>query len=184
VHLLDVPGFGHRVTARCASTLADVASVVEAWLAQRRTPVVLAGHSTGAQVAVRVAQQCPDRVHALALAGPTFPPELRRWATLVPQIARTATHEQPGEVLAVLPEYARGRSRVLTLLRSALDDAPEDGVRRITCPITVVTGEQDGVAPAAWAETLARGRLFVLPGAHNTPFTHPRETAAALLAAL
>jgi pimeloyl-ACP methyl ester carboxylesterase len=53
-HLLDVPGFGHRRTSRLPSTLTDVADVVAEWLATagpRR--VLLFGHSTGAQAAVR-----------------------------------------------------------------------------------------------------------------------------------
>jgi pimeloyl-ACP methyl ester carboxylesterase len=35
----------------------------------------MVGLSTGAQVALHVADAQPDRVDALALLGPTFPPE-------------------------------------------------------------------------------------------------------------
>src|SRR4051812_50057631 len=49
VHLLDVPGFGDRRTARCPSTLDDVSMVMTQWVRRRAgSPVNLFGHSTGA----------------------------------------------------------------------------------------------------------------------------------------
>ena len=185
VHLLDVPGFGHRTTAACPAALADVAAATAAWLADALpAPVLLAGHSTGAQAALRAALAVPDRVAGLALLGPTFPPELRRWGPLAAAAGRTASHERLGEVPATLPDYLRGRRRVLELLRTAMADAPEARVAGVGCPVLVARGARDRVSPGAWAQRLAggarEGRAVTLPGAHNTPWTHPDATAGAL----
>lgn len=182
VHLLDVPGFGHPETARCPSSLDDVAGLVAAWLrAAPRGPVLLMGHSTGAQAALRAALTVPDQVAGLVLVGPTFPPRLRRWAPLITQTVRTALREPPKELPTVLPEWVRGRSRILTLLRSAMADQPEHAVPHLTCPLLVLRGRHDAVSPEDWAELLAaRGRKVTLPGAHNIPFTHPELMSAAI----
>jgi pimeloyl-ACP methyl ester carboxylesterase len=185
VHLLDVPGFGHRATARCPATLADVARTVADWLdVVPDRPVLLVGHSTGAQAAQHAALAVPDRVAALSLAGPTFPPEARQWRPLAARIARTARHETPRLIPATAPDYLRGRRRVLTLLRTAMADVPEQLTPRLACPLLVVRGEHDAVCPAPWAARLAaaapHGRVVTLPGAHNFPYDHPAAASTAL----
>jgi pimeloyl-ACP methyl ester carboxylesterase len=188
VHLLDLPGFGSRSTARCPASLGDVARAAAGWLQQvPERPVLLVGHSTGAQAALRAALLRPEKVAALVLSGVTFPPAARRVLPLLARTARTLVHEQPGELAAVLPEYLRGRGRLLQLLRTALADRPEDAVGGLPVPPLVVRGRQDRLCDQAWAERLAAaggGRVVVVPGAHNSVTTHPLETAAAWLAAV
>jgi pimeloyl-ACP methyl ester carboxylesterase len=54
--LLDVPGFGRRGARACAADVQAVAETVSDWLEEVPDgPVVLAGHSTGAQAAPHVA---------------------------------------------------------------------------------------------------------------------------------
>lgn len=207
VRLLDVPGFGHRRTARMPSALPDVVRDVVAWLdAVPARPVVLMGHSTGAQIALRVALARPALVAGLCLAGPTFPPSARRWMPLVRRVGATLRHERPSLAAATLPEYLRGRSRVLTLLRSAMADRPEDVAGRVRCPLLVLRGRHDAVSPRAWvlqlaspplpppagrqaAATPASGptppapwrRAVTVRGAHNFVYDFPDDAAAALL---
>lgn len=179
VHLLDLPGYGDPDTARCSSRLPDVVAALVRWLVQvPERPVLLVGHSTGAQAALQAAVAAPERVAALALLGPTFPPEARRWLPLAARVARTLVHERPGEALAVAPYYWRSRGRVLTLLRTAMGDTPEDVVDGLRCPCLVVRGRHDHLAPEQWARRL--GTTITVPGAHNTPFTHPHAVAAAM----
>ena len=190
VHLLDVPGFGHARTAHCRATLAGVTADVAAWLDLAAeavpvgAPVLLVGHSTGAQVALHATLARPARVTTLVLAGPTFPPEARRWRSLAARVARTVPHEHPGIVPVVAAQYLRGRTRVLSLLRTGMADAPDAVVGRVTCPVTVVRGARDAVCPAPWAATLAaravRGRCLTVPGAHNFPYQAPLPAARAL----
>lgn len=188
VHLLDIPGFGHPAAASCPSALADTARTAAAWLATSTAsadrPVLLVGHSTGAQAALAVTVDRPEHVGALCLAGPTFPPEARRWWPLLRGVARTLRHEPFGLVPATLPDYLRGRRGVLTLLRTALADRPEDLLPRVSCPVLVVRGEHDAVCGARWAAELAdaapRGRFVTVPGAHNFTFSSPEHAAAVL----
>lgn len=189
VHLLDVPGFGHRRTCRAPARLTDVAGTVADWLATKGPRrVALLGHSTGAQVAVRAALAVPERAETVILAGPTFPPAARRWWPLIARVARTVPHESLGEVRATLPEYLRGRRRVLTLLRTSMSDAPECLVGDLSCPVVVVRGDRDALSDAGWAHRLAaatpRGAVITVPGAHNFTFTQPHATAEALRGAV
>ena len=179
VSLLDLPGFGDRTTARLPADLPAVSAVLAAWLGQvPDAPVVLLGHSTGAQAALHAARAKPDRVRRLVLAGATFPPQARRWAPLVARVLATLPSEQPGELPAVLPYSARGRGRVVDLLRSALAEAPTaDGL----APPVVLRGEHDHLSPRGWAAHLAAGGTVVeLPGGHNAVWTSPELASTAL----
>jgi pimeloyl-ACP methyl ester carboxylesterase len=139
VHLLDVPGFGHRRTSQSPSALTDIAEVIAEWLAATDLPrAVLLGHSTGAQATIRAARAAPRHAEAVVLAGPTFPPAARRWWPLAARVARTLPHEALGEVRAAFPEFLHGRSRVLTFLRTAMSDAPERLVRDLPCPVVII----------------------------------------------
>ncbi|MFF7855143.1 alpha/beta fold hydrolase [Streptomyces sp. NPDC007904] len=183
VRLLDVPGFGDPWGPACPETLGSLADTVARWLATvPRQRVVLAGHSTGAQVALHAAVRAPERVRALVLLSPTFPPHLRRMRPLLGAVARTVVREDPGAVPAVLPSYLKaGPRRLLNCVRSAQADAPEDVLPAVTCPVTVAAGEGDALCPPEWAEHLAHraglGRAVRVPGAHAFPHPHAAVTA-------
>ncbi|MEU1014019.1 alpha/beta hydrolase [Streptomyces sp. NPDC005890] len=186
VRVLDVPGFEDPLGPACAVTLGSLADTVSRWLAEvAPAPVVLAGHSTGAQVALHAAARRPDRVAALVLLAPTFPPHLRRTGPLVRAFARTALHESPGVLPAVLPAYLKAGPRRLTAcVRSAQSDAPEQLMPAVHCPVTVAVGERDALSPLHWADGLAsrtsHGRVVLVPGAHSFPHTSPGITAVVL----
>ncbi|WP_159048834.1 alpha/beta fold hydrolase [Streptomyces sp. NRRL B-3648] len=106
MRVLDVPGFGDPLGQACDATLGPLADTVSRWPADvAPATVVPAGHSTGAQVALHAAVRRPDRVGALVLLAPTFPPGLRGAGPLVRAFARTALHESAGVLPAVLPSY-------------------------------------------------------------------------------
>jgi pimeloyl-ACP methyl ester carboxylesterase len=182
VHLLDLPGFGSPLTAPLPADLGTVAHLVTGWLAEvPAAPVVLLGHSTGAQAVLRAAH---DRVALLVLAGATFPPPARRGGKLLARVARTLPHEQLGQLPAVLPYYRRGARRLPSLLGSGLRDAPEQAVAGVVPPVLVVRGQDDHLCDAGWATALAtlapQARLVTLPGAHNAPYTWPALTSQVL----
>lgn len=182
VTLLDVPGFGHPSTAHLPAGLRDVVAATAGWLAATPgPPVVLAGHSTGAQAALHTARLAPDRVRGLLLGGPTFAPRLRRPLPLAAAVGRTLVHEQPGELPAVAADYRRGGTRVVQLLRTAMADRPEEVVGQLGVPLTVVRGRYDHVSPADWCAAL--GPVRTVPGGHNSTWTHPVATADAWAAA-
>ncbi|GGX66476.1 hypothetical protein GCM10010358_21170 [Streptomyces minutiscleroticus] len=189
LRLLDVPGFGDRAAPPFPATIEALADVTADWLATvPEGPVVLAGHSTGAQIALHAALRVPDRVRALVLLGLTFPPAARDAGALLGAFTRTALHEAPSVLPHVLPYYARGGPRRLArLVRSAQRDAPERLLPAVSCATVVVGGRHDAIAPPAWighaARRAPRGRALVLPGAHSFPFTQPARTAEVLVRA-
>lgn len=187
VHLLDLPGFGHRATARLPADLHALGETTAAWLdVAVDEPVLLLGHSTGAQAVLRAAVARPGAVHAVVAAGATFAPWHRRLGAVVRPVLRTLPHERPGELPAVLPYYARGARGLPVLLRSALADRPEDVARQLSVPLLVVAGRDDALCPPDWRRALAgtSGRVREVPGGHNTPYTHPQETADAVRSVL
>lgn len=189
--LVDVPGFGHDRRYRCAAEIPAIAAAVQRWIdvVPGDEPVVLAGHSTGAQAALRVAARAPDRVRALVLMGPTFPPRQRRFSGLLRGFASSAVHEPPGLQPVTVPYYARGGAvEVARFLRSAQRDEPERTITGVRCPTLLVRGEHDAFAPAEWLDRLAAAcpspaRTVTVPGAHAFPFRRGGLTSALIASA-
>jgi pimeloyl-ACP methyl ester carboxylesterase len=180
--LLDLPGFGHRRTADLPADLDSLTDTVVSVLQQLPgAPVVLAGHSTGTQLALRAALRAPERVHALVLIGPTFEPRARRPDHLFARHLLTSAFEPPGQLRYTLPDYLRGGRRLGQYVRSALADRPEDSISSVAVPVYVARGRHDHYSSAGWVQTLAdtalRGRARTLPGAHAVPYNHPGATA-------
>jgi pimeloyl-ACP methyl ester carboxylesterase len=180
--LLDLPGFGNRVTSDCPADLETLTPVAVGCLGtDADPPLVLVGHSTGAQLALRAAAAVPGRVAGLVLIGLTFDPPVRqRWPRLVPRL-RTYLHERPRELVVTVPDFVRGGARVGQYLGSALRDRPEDHLRQVSVPVLVLRGRKDALCPLPWAKELVAGRpdaeVRTLPGSHNVPYTHPGAVA-------
>jgi pimeloyl-ACP methyl ester carboxylesterase len=175
--VLDLPGWrGGRATC-CEPTIEGIADATIRRLDERAGgPLVLVGHSTGAQAAALVAQRAPHQLAGVVLAGPTFDPSMRGWPGLLGRALRTLPHETPGELAAVLPKFLRGGVvPVLRLLR--------DGVRQgaavyqpLQLPVLVLAGQHDYLAPPSWAARLTRqigAETAIVAGGHNFCFTHP-----------
>ena len=183
--VLDLPGWRWGRARSCAPTLDGVAGAVADWIdAHADGPVVLVGHSTGAQAVARTARARPDLVAGLVLAGPTFDPGVRRPRQVVRAALTTLPRERPAELPAVLPSYLHSGGRpLLRFLGDALADRPERTVVDVAAPVLVLTGRHDGFAPPAWAAALAHAAgapHVVSPGAHNCCFPHPRIADAVL----
>ncbi|OXM68895.1 alpha/beta fold hydrolase [Amycolatopsis vastitatis] len=178
-HLLDVPGFGGPGPLACAPEIDAIAGAVTAWLDR---PTVLFGHSTAAQAAIAVAARRPDLVRALVLAGPTFPPELRRLDRLSAAFLADLVHESPSALPGTVPHYLRaGPRRLMRMIRSAQRDEPERAMPLLRCPVLVVRGRRDTLSPEPWARSLAaasRGAFVTVPGAHTFPARSGGSTSA------
>jgi pimeloyl-ACP methyl ester carboxylesterase len=180
--LLDLPGFGNRVTNDCPADLATLTPVAAQCLGSEGEPaVVLVGHSTGAQLALRAAAAAPTRVAGLVLIGLTFDPPVReRWPRLIPRL-RTYLYERPRELVVTVPDFVRGGAGLAQYLGSALRDRPEDHLRQVSGPVLVLRGRKDTLCPLPWARRLMDGRpdgeVRTLPGSHNVPYTHPGAVA-------
>ena len=183
--VLDLPGWRWGRGRSSASTVAAVGAAAAGWLeVTQRHRVVLVGHSSGAQSALRTALAVPDRVVGLVLAGPTLDPRARNPAVLLVRFLDTVAREKLPELPAVLPWYvSSGGLPWLRLVGSVITDRPEDLVAPVQPPVLVLTGDRDRFAPPGWAEhvaTLSPAPCFLLPGPHNACFTSPDAADAAV----
>jgi pimeloyl-ACP methyl ester carboxylesterase len=189
VTILDLPGWRVGRPRSSTSTVESVAVAVARWLqATARRDIVLVGHSSGAQSALRTAHLVPDLISGLVLAGPTLDPAARKPAALLTRFVDTVVHEKLSELPAVLPWYfSSGGLPWLRLVRSAVMDRPEDRVQCLHPPVLVLAGDRDRFAPPEWAMQLAElasAECVIMPGPHNVCFTAPQPTAAALQRAI
>jgi surfactin synthase thioesterase subunit len=207
VVVFDALAFRRR-RGRVVPTIHGLARAGAQWLATAdlHGPVVVAGHSTGAQVAletvlsvasevrpsvaseVRPSVASGVTVEGLVMAGPTFEPRQRRLRRLAPAALKAYRKDTPRE-LVVLRDLARVRTDVVRIVLSGLRHRPEDRVGALPVPLTLTAGEGDAFAPRGWLERLAaaaggRSRVVVLPGSHNNVFPHAREVAPVVLDAV
>jgi pimeloyl-ACP methyl ester carboxylesterase len=183
--VLDLPGWRRGRGRSSPSTVAAVGAAAARWLeVSGRREVVLAGHSSGAQSALRTALAVPDRLLGVVLAGPTLDPAARHPAVLLVRFLDTILREKLPELPAVLPWYlSSGGLPWLRLVGSVLTDRPEDLLPAIRPPVLVLTGDRDRFAPPSWAErlaTMSSAPCFLLPGPHNACFTSPEAADAAV----
>jgi pimeloyl-ACP methyl ester carboxylesterase len=189
--VVALPGYGGP---RERGTATDPAALAARLLVQldtlHRAQAVLLGHSASCQIVVEAAVQDPTRVVGLILVGPTTDPRAAQWPALALRWLRTATWERPEQVPVLARDY---RQTGLVEMGRAMDAARRHRIDRalagVSCPVLVVRGPHDRIAPADWAATLAKlapqGRAATLPaGAHMVPITHPNALAARIKAFL
>ena len=182
--ILDLPGLGGPGPRASGPSVSEVAQVAAAWLRNRCAaaprPVLLVGHSTGAQSALAAAVQLPDDgpVASLVLAGPTVAPEQRNLLRLVAAAPTAYRRDSPKQLFA-LQELAQRAPDVLRMLASGIRDTPEETIGRLRLPVVLTAGRADTFAPSSWLAALAAAavqapsaRVVRLPGSHNNPYTH------------
>jgi pimeloyl-ACP methyl ester carboxylesterase len=179
-HLLDLPGVAGSGEATKSLEVTEFAEAVCDWLdAAGLPPVVLAGHSSGTQVAAHAAAARPDLVAATVLAGPTIDPVARSVPKALYRWRRDSRYPMPGLSESHRPEWRRaGFRKLVHLLRAHLRAAPlEDVVPRLRSPVLVLLGADDQVSTERWARELADlaedGRLVVVPGPHTFVWSDP-----------
>jgi pimeloyl-ACP methyl ester carboxylesterase len=178
--VVALPGYGRPVRRGTPLDPAALAGLLLDRLAALHVPpVVLLGHSASCQIVAHAAVRAPDRVTGLVLVGPTTDPRAAGWPQLAGRWLRTAAHERPGQVPRLVRDYTH--TGFLTMAR-AMGAARRDRIDRVLpgvrCPVLVVRGCNDRIAPADWTAAVAaaapHGRAVTLPaGAHMVPITHP-----------
>ncbi len=200
---LDMPGHGSAPRLDPLPDLDGLVALLAAQLADG-PPAVLAGHSWGGMLALRLAVRHPERVLGLLLCNTPLAPAPRAGfraqrallaAGLPPgtygRIAAGALHGRAHlaahpEVRAATAATVRvlGRRGARDVLRRVLLE-PGDAVallRRVAAPVVLLAGEDDYVgSPALRARVAATGHeLRLVPGGHMSPVEAPAEVAAAL----
>jgi 3-oxoadipate enol-lactonase len=185
--------------------LGAVADRIAARIAERHAgPVVVAGHSTGGAIALRLTLDHPDLVAALlvvdsgahmhghgdvdrvlATVETAWGPDLHA-AVLDRSFATPLDPADRADLLA----YAGSVSRqaALEALRSQRDLDLTPGLGAITCPVTVVHGTLDPTRTPAQARELAEAipgaRLRLVDTGHTPVYEDPDSVAVELLALL
>lgn len=185
-HLVDLPGLAGSDDAPHRLEVTEFAEAVTEWLvAADLPPVVMAGHSSGTQVAAKVSAARPDLVAATVLASPTVDPKARSVPKALYYWRRDAAYPMPGLSESHRPEWRRAGTRQLVhLLRAHLRDRLEETVPEIRGPLLVLLGRQDRLCTQRWARELAdraeQGRLVTVPGPHTFLWRDPGAWSAPL----
>ncbi|MEH0820737.1 alpha/beta hydrolase [Micromonospora sp. CPCC 205714] len=178
-HLVELPGFAGSGEPPHELTVAEFGDTVADWLAaQRLGPVLLAGHSSGTQVAAQAAVGHPD-VHGVVLASPTVDPVARGPLRLFIRWRLDGRREPPGLTESHRPEWKRaGLARMLHLARAHLDHTIEEPVTRLEVPLLVIRGRDDVISTSRWGRQLAAlpptGEYVEVAGAHTFPWLDPK----------
>jgi pimeloyl-ACP methyl ester carboxylesterase len=208
---IDLPGSGRSQRAEGALSIARFVDAVQSVctrLGVARAHVV--GHSMGTIVAQHLALAAPALVRSLALFGPLIaPPDSARTAIraraalarsgaagmhditaalLNASVSADTRQQQPVAVAFVRESLLRQDGEAYARSCEALADAPAAAVERIACPVLLVTGDEDVVAPPQAVRTMAeklhgaRGvRVVVLPRCgHWTPVERAEACQQAL----
>ncbi|HLJ07433.1 MAG TPA: alpha/beta hydrolase [Acidimicrobiia bacterium] len=192
---LDLPGFGAAPPPPEPWGSRDYAALVAEILPEMDRPVVILGHSFGGRVAIQLASERPGDVAGLVLTGvplrranPAARPALRfrlarRLHTLglVSEPRMEALRQRFGS-----SDYRAAQGVMRPVLVRVVNEHYEDVLSALRCPVNLVWGEDDHVAPLeiarAVAEQLGDAPITVVPGAgHMTPLTAPDVLRAAVL---
>jgi pimeloyl-ACP methyl ester carboxylesterase len=178
-HLVDLPGLAGSGEPPRPLEVGEFADAVCEWLdAAGLPPVIMAGHSSGTQVAARVAAARPDLVTATVLASPTVDPKARSVPRALYYWRRDSAYPMSGLSESHRPEWRRaGFRRLVHLLRAHLRDRLEETVARVRGPLLVLRGREDRMCTERWTRELAGlaedGRLVFVPGPHTFLWRDP-----------
>jgi pimeloyl-ACP methyl ester carboxylesterase len=182
---LDLPGFGATRHPRHELAIEGYATGVSKLMdAEGLGPVVVVGHSMGAQVAAELAVQRPDLVEAIVVIGPV--PDKPSRLQLGLRLVRNSALEPPLTSLMVIGEYLRCGIRWFVKEVDAMvgyELAP--AVRAAKAPVLIIRGRDDPIAGPGWCGYLARvasvGTLVTIEDArHVVPHSQPEAVADAI----
>ncbi|HEX5597793.1 MAG TPA: alpha/beta hydrolase [Micromonosporaceae bacterium] len=184
-HLVELPGFAGSGEPPHELTVPEFAAAVREWLTHRNLGrVILAGHSSGTQVAAEAAVGRCD-VLGVVLASPTIDPAARGLPRLFVRWRVDALRESPGLATSHRPEWRRaGIRRLAHLVRAHLNHTIEEPVSRLTVPLLVIRGRDDTISTARWGLRLAAlapvGEYVEVDGAHTFPWRDPHAWSPAM----
>lgn len=189
VFSIDLPGYGglpkpdHDVDV--AEMAAGLAAVVHSL---GISPVVLVGHSMGAQWVVEAARLSPESVARVVVIGPVADDRHRTLPAQARALALDTLGESPIANAIVFTDYLRcGVPYYLAQVRHMLSYPIEQRVADLVAPLLIIRGEHDPIAGLSWCRRLAaRARdaaVVMIPGAHHVAqHTAPKAVASAIAA--
>jgi len=204
----DLPGSGRSELGSKQLSIDVFVEAVETVLSSLNVDDVdILAHSMGTIVAAHFAAKHPTKVASLSLFGPLLaPPDAGRdgirarakhaaeGVHAIQEIAdaivqgatsRETKLEQPAVTAFVREFIMRQTPEGYSQSCAALAEAQPADVTKLSMPVLLVTGDQDGVAPPsnvqAYGEKLADARVVVLKSCgHWTPLEKPQDCIKAL----
>lgn len=184
VHLIDLAGYGRSPRPERDFSIADHASLLRAYLADKDLdhPVVV-GHSMGTQVVAQLAADFPEEVDHIVLIAPVVTPSARSLAKVAMLLMANAVREPPKVAAMAIYDYLfrAGVPYMVQQTPHLLQMDMERVAGRIEAKTLVICGLDDPIVPLDWAEQLAgmlrHGWLATVPGPHATMFASPKLIA-------
>ncbi|WP_206475450.1 alpha/beta fold hydrolase [Microbacterium sp. KRD172] len=158
---LDLPGFGEAPEPERTLTMARHADLIAAFLRSIGvTDAVIIGHSMGSQIGAEMAARHPKLVDGLVLAGPTVNSATRSIREQATYLLRDLIGERPIVLWRGAREYLRGGPHLIRKIRATVVHEPEKAYARVKCPVLVLRGERDPLAPVSWCREI----VALVPG--------------------
>ena len=152
---VDLPGFGEAPEPTRTLTMARHADLLAAFL--RNIDVsnaVVIGHSMGSQIGAELAARHPELVDGLVLAGPTVNSATRSIREQATFLLRDLVGERPKVLLRGAREYLRGGPHLIRKIKATVVHEPEKAYAQVQCPVLVLRGERDPLAPLSWCRRI------------------------------
>ena len=186
VHSVDLPGFGRSPKPADGVSIEQYADYLGELLPMLSVrPVVLVGHSMGAQFVTETAVRHPAVVAHLVLIGGVTDPTRNSALRQAVALGRDTLKEPVNGTMIVVRDYLLcGPRWYLATLRPMLAYRTDLRLRDVCAPTLVIRGEDDPVSRHDWGVHLAaqapRGKLLELPGRHLVHFSAAAATAAGI----
>ncbi|MCU1530673.1 MAG: alpha/beta hydrolase [Arthrobacter sp.] len=187
-HSIDLPGFGAAAKPDRQMSVTEYAAVIASTLETLGTgPVVIVGHSMGAQFAAELAVLRPDLVSHVVLIGPVVDSARRSVLRQTLALGLDSIMESPSGNAMVFTDYVRSGLRwYLTELPVMMSYDLEARLSKVIHPVLVVRGSRDPVATRSWCLRLTavapNGRFVEVPGKpHIVQHGAAARTAAGIL---
>ena len=181
-HLLDLPGLAGSGDPPHELSIEEYGAAVRDWIDAQGRRFVVAGHSSGTQVASEAAAGNPAAT-GLVLASPTTDPLVRGPLRLTVAWQLDGRREPPGLTGSHVPEWRRaGPRRLWHLVGAQLRHDIEQPVSRTSVPVLVIRGRRDLISRRRWARHLAGlvddGAYVEVDGAHTFVWLDPGAWSA------
>jgi pimeloyl-ACP methyl ester carboxylesterase len=185
-HLVELPGGSGSGPAPHPLTVAEYALAAADWLGRQQLGrVVLAGHSSGTQVAAETALLCRDGVAAVLLAGPAIDPAARGGLRVFARWWADRRNDPKSLDEVHKPErQSVGFRWLFHVLRAHLRHDLEKPVAALPMPVLIIRGRADRLGTQRWGRRLAAlapdGRYAEVPGTHSFCWRHPDAWSPAI----
>lgn len=186
---VDLPGFAGLPTPSENLDVPQMSGLLARVLTSATEhPVIVVGHSMGAQWAIDLAVQHPELARLVVVIGPVADDAHRTIGAQAVGLALDTVLESALANAIVFTDYVRtGIGWYLRQVRPMLAYAPEERVPDLRAPLLVIRGSRDPIAGRAWSRRLrahaSDAVLVEVPGrGHVVQHSAPRAVAAAIIA--